>query len=155
MRKSLRYLQITWTAFCAISCVLLCVLWVRSYWQTFIAHKATPDGHTLFVDSSNGDVTFSRDLGLATRRLSWTRARDVTPAWKKPPTSYWGAGFSWRSSPYLSVRLPYWIPTLIFAVASVLPCIGQMSFRFSLRTLLIATTLMAVVLGLAVWATRE
>lgn len=32
MRKSLRYLRITWTAFCGIACVLLILLWVRSYW---------------------------------------------------------------------------------------------------------------------------
>ena len=149
-----RKLRIAWSVGCSIACVLLVVLWVRSYWQTFIALKATSDGHTLVVDSSDGDLSFSREPGLATRRLSWTRAQDMTPAWQKLPTSCWGAGFSWRSSPYISVRLPYWIPTLIFVVASVLPWIVQMSFRFSLRTLLIATTLIALVLGTIVYAMR-
>jgi hypothetical protein len=44
--------------------------------------------------------------------------------------------------------LPYWLCSLITATIAGAPWI---SFRFSLRTLLIATTLIAVVLGLIVW----
>ena len=31
MFRFLKYLRITWTVFCGIACVLLIVLWVRSY----------------------------------------------------------------------------------------------------------------------------
>lgn len=47
-------------------------------------------------------------------------------------------------------RVAHWILVLCPAVASLLPWIGQLEWRFSLRTLLIATTLIAVVLGLIV-----
>ena len=32
MRRFLRYLRIAFSATCLIACVLLIVLWVRSYW---------------------------------------------------------------------------------------------------------------------------
>jgi hypothetical protein len=52
----------------------------------------------------------------------------------------------------LSISCPYWMLTsaaILVARAPWLP------WRFSLRTLLIATTLLAVVLGLTVWAARK
>jgi hypothetical protein len=51
---------------------------------------------------------------------------------------------------YSNQRLdvPYWFAVMLMIVASATP---WFPLRFSLRTLLIATTLVAVVLGLAVW----
>jgi hypothetical protein len=46
---------------------------------------------------------------------------------------------------------PYWFPVLISGVLAAVPWIR---WRFSLRTLLIATTIIAVVLGLIVWLRR-
>ena len=46
-----------------------------------------------------------------------------------------------------SVMMPYWFVVAVSSVFSVLPWIR----RFSLRTMLIVTTLIAVVLGLIVW----
>lgn len=43
----------------------------------------------------------------------------------------------------------HWFPVMIFATAAALP---WLPWRFSLRTLLIATTLLALVVGLVVWA---
>jgi hypothetical protein len=48
----------------------------------------------------------------------------------------------------------YWIPTLLTTALSVVPWLGKIRWRYSLRTLLIATTLVAVVLGLIVWAVK-
>ena len=42
----------------------------------------------------------------------------------------------------------HWLPALLFAAVAAIP---WLRWRFSLRTLLIATTLVAVVLGLIVW----
>ena len=50
------------------------------------------------------------------------------------------------------VVLPYWCIALIAGMFAIRPWRGPL--QFSLRTLLIATTLVAVVLGLAVWAGR-
>ena len=59
---------------------------------------------------------------------------------------------SWASENYVAV--PTWIITLLFAAAVAIPWIHWQR-RFSLRTLLAATTLLAVVLGLAVWAAKK
>ena len=46
---------------------------------------------------------------------------------------------------------PYWI---LFLVASAIASVAWLTSRFSLRTLLIATTLVAAGLGLFVWLGR-
>jgi hypothetical protein len=48
------------------------------------------------------------------------------------------------------LTFPLWFPTALAATLAAGPWI-PVSCRFSLRTLLIATTLVAVVLGLIVW----
>ena len=47
---------------------------------------------------------------------------------------------------------PYWLAVLLVGMSASLPWLSLLPKRFSLRTLLIATTLVAVVLGLIVWA---
>jgi hypothetical protein len=49
--------------------------------------------------------------------------------------------------------MPFWIPVLLVVTLAGISWLPW-SNRFSLRTLLIATTLIAGVLGLAVWASR-
>jgi hypothetical protein len=49
------------------------------------------------------------------------------------------------------IQLPYWFLTLLFAATAGLPWIR---WRFTLRTLLIATTLVAVLLGLIAYSAR-
>jgi hypothetical protein len=51
------------------------------------------------------------------------------------------------------ICVPFWVPALAFAVMAVAPCRCS-SKRFSLRSMLIATTLIALLLGLVVYATR-
>jgi hypothetical protein len=51
------------------------------------------------------------------------------------------------------VAVPFWFVTLVAVVGGLIPWI-RWSKRFSLRTLLIATTLVAVVLGLIGYAMR-
>ena len=46
--------------------------------------------------------------------------------------------------------VPHWFGVLLFAALAVVPWIR----RFSLRTLLIATTLVAVALGLIIWMSQ-
>lgn len=151
--RRFRWLRIAWSVWWGVVTVLLIVLWVRSYGNWFAAYKAS-NGHTLLVGSSDGDLRFSRQPGLLTQRPRWFRLDDGEPSLDRPPASYWGSGFFWRSSPNLFLRLPHWIAVLVAGIASALPWGGQLRWRFSLRTLLIATTLVAVALGLIVWASR-
>jgi hypothetical protein len=61
------------------------------------------------------------------------------------------AGFAVYAVPryHTTYRAPLWFLALAFGTLAMIPWL-QWSNRFSLRTLLIATTLVAVVLGLAV-----
>jgi hypothetical protein len=49
---------------------------------------------------------------------------------------------------------PHWLPALLSAALAVIPWLSR-SCQFSLRTLLLATTALAVALGLIISATRE
>ena len=51
-------------------------------------------------------------------------------------------------------RIPIWLTVLVTAILASAPWRWTVERRFSLRTLLIATTLVAVGLGLIVWMTR-
>jgi hypothetical protein len=67
----------------------------------------------------------------------------------KPPLSW--LGFRWQFTASLVVMVfPYWFLVLMSAAFAVIPWIGWKR-RFSLRTLLIATTLVAVALGMILW----
>jgi hypothetical protein len=69
-------------------------------------------------------------------------------------SAYRFLGFYWYwFADGVIANVPFWFPVLIASLFTVSPWIGW-SNRFSLRTLLIATTLVAGVLGLAVWAMR-
>jgi len=59
---------------------------------------------------------------------------------------------SYRGSHCTGVILP--IP-LLALIAAALAAVPQLSYRFSLRTLLIVTTFVAVALGLVVYAARK
>ena len=57
--------------------------------------------------------------------------------------------FEWNSDATSSILyIPFWFLVMLSAAVGTIP---WLTYRFSLRTLLIATTLVAVVLGLIVW----
>jgi hypothetical protein len=140
-------------SFFAVVTVLLCVQWVRSYWTT--------DGFVFelprlrfAVGTSCGMLCVSEhqpnsDCGIKTFQ------EPVTPSVRNviaDVTSY-RFGYVTRPGVEWAAMAPIEIPILIAAALSGLcwriPQFGVC--RFSLRTLLIATTLAAVVLGLEVW----
>ena len=121
-----RNLRIAFSATCLIACVLLIALWVRSYSKMgFYAFW----GRNFFI--RNGNVTV--DDTWVEKNLRWFGAQRV-----KTPTGTWPA-------------IPFWLPTLFVGVLAGVP---WLRYRFSLRTLLIATTLIAMVLGVIVWSVR-
>ncbi len=61
-------------------------------------------------------------------------------------------GFYFKRDPTsLRVDIPYWFGVLIATGIAAAPWLSLWSKRFSLRTLLIATTLVAIGLGLIAW----
>jgi hypothetical protein len=150
-----RKLRIAFSATCLILCVLLIVLCVRSYWwadllayrrgQTNVSVATGRGIASLNWHSWNAGVRIGNKLGWELfggpagtidsrmKPLEWKRDRD--------PNLAFG----------LLVSVPCWCCVAFFATLSVLPWIPQLRLRYSLRTLLIVTTLIAVVLGLIGW----
>ena len=65
----------------------------------------------------------------------------------------WGG---WQQNEFVAQQfIPYWMLTLLLSIVGLTPWLPWSSLRFSLRTLLIATTLLAVVLGLTVYVTNN
>jgi hypothetical protein len=144
-----RKLRIAWAVFWAVACVLMIVLWMRSYWVGDIVHLPSHPG--LLMTSVVGDlqVTFKSDA-----RTGWKE----NWKWISNPADNWFAfNRDWKHWAYsrdksdFSFRFPIWLACTVFATLSL---IAWLPSHFSLRTLLIATTLVAVVFGAIVYAER-
>jgi hypothetical protein len=141
----LRKLRLAWSIVCTIVCVLLIGLWVRSY--SYADTVVLGFGHT--VTSFQGDLLLDTPIFLA--------GTSMTPG----PSTHSILNFQITtetlnsSSLFLhdrGISLPYWLATL---VAASFASLFWLHWQFSLRTLLIATTLVAVILGFAVYAARK
>lgn len=142
-----RKLRIAWSVVCGIACVLLIVLWVRSYGGSDVVYRQTTTTRTVF-SSAVGVIGVSRSIFEAVLPAwGWNRI-ELMPGGPMPTWEFRSDNNGTR------LRFPHRLPIAISGVLAVAPWIRQLRWRFSLRTLLIATTLVAVVLGLIVWAVR-
>jgi|tagenome__1003787_1003787.scaffolds.fasta_scaffold20711833_1 hypothetical protein len=144
-----RKLRIAWSVFWGLACVLLIVLWVRSYWWGDVF---------TFPQSSQGAL----GIGSINARIMFGATNDDTfPLWEwlVEPNRQPAEFLPWFEVSIRSVSsemyVPDWLLVILTISVAVLPWIRQLSWRFSLRTLLIATTLLAVVLGLVVYVSRK
>ncbi len=160
MRKYLRYLRIAFSATCLVACVLLCVLWVRSYWWFDSCDVCFDGKRGHWLGSIAGEIRYGRpDYPAGAHGLRWETCDEAVEqvlASEHPRQSL--LGFRWgrcSNGADACPIIPDWFPVLLFAAAAVVPWIRKLKWRFSLRTLLIATMLVAVVLGLIVYATRQ
>ena len=129
-----RKLRIAWSVVWGLAAVLLIALWVRSYatwdWIPFTTSKGR-----LALESNQGRAGLVYEI-YSLQKIS----NDFI-------TSTYQGGWE--------LLLPHWaIGSMAVAVAAA-PWSRQLRLRFSLRTLLIVTTLAAGVLGLFVYALRQ
>lgn len=110
--RYLRYLRILWTALCAIACLLLIVLWVRSYHRRDIL-GGTIWSHVLAIESADGNVACSLYfLNPAFSKSPW-RLESYDPK---------SAGFGTRiNGRYL---LKDWSLLLLFAFLAAVPWVN-------------------------------
>jgi hypothetical protein len=149
-----RKLRIAWLVMWGVATVLLIVLWMRSYRHEDYFYWHIAPSRTLLIGSTRGrlggdmahfEVARSRfrflekwevDMVL---ELGWTEVAPLLDS-----NSY---------SPILAANsrtlvISHWLLALIMGMLASAP---WLRCRFSLRTLLIVTTLVAVLLGLIVW----
>jgi hypothetical protein len=156
-RIRFRKLRIAWSVGWGVIAVLLIALWVRSYSRADI----------LFLRNSSGQRTLGTTTGVfeiasASQQFVNPTYPGDTNGWKydsQMPTQFGQSTLFYfhlvnqRSPGLFLVLFPGWLPATIFLLLAVAPHLPR--WRFSLRTLLIATTRIAVMLGLAVWAVKR
>jgi hypothetical protein len=145
-----RKLQIAWSVSWSLAAVALIVLWVRSYSINDIGTYGLPSGPGYMFSSLQAEISIARFKwieGSVSEGWSFLTHAANYRAWEKNPSSEF-LGIRFGS---FFVALPYWIIVASVAILSAMPVLPS---RFSLHTLLVATTLVAVLLGLIVWAAR-
>jgi hypothetical protein len=135
-----RKLRIVWSVMCGIACMLLVVLWVRSYWRAEIIARVY-SGSVLTIGSNHGTLYFV--FGAATPDPARVGRWSYGPIGVAHTVGTLELKFL---NNLTTGTVPDWLLVACCLVAVIIPWIQ----RFSLRTLLIAMTLVAVVLGLIV-----
>jgi hypothetical protein len=144
-----RKLRIAWSVLWGIAAVLLALLWARSYARTDILSGHLIGPHSFQAISCDGKLA----MILAPYSAGWHYEAWLPEQslWRKEQFSQFRC---FNSVPRTSNRhewaIAYAFLIAIVAATSSGPWIVNTP-RFSLRTLLIATTLVAVVLGLIVY----
>ena len=137
--RILRLLRIAFSVVCGIVCLLLIVSWVRSYY---------------FVEMLQVSFPFMRvrvfsETGVVVSWIVHNNNREGS-IWMTMPHNEVFSLFSIQSiavEESTSLHVPHWHLVILSASLATSACF---SWRYSLRTLLIATTLVAVALGLIV-----
>ena len=155
-----RKLRIAFSVSCAIACVLLILLWVRSYWWVDSAYFQFRQMPTIGFLSGQGRAI----LGVEEPGTAGTQAgiesdsigRETSILDELPiPITAGRLGFNAKSyATGWAILSPMYFLVLLSATLAAVPWI-RWKRRFTLRALLIATTLVAVVLGVAVYVARQ
>jgi hypothetical protein len=156
-RRYMRGLWYVWVCLCFLPCVVVTVQWVRSYWWSDLARTSVRQWPIEIV-SGDGRIKFTRvDLTIGLYQSFATYPSDRSEAhtinrhlWNYP--SVLGLGVVRRFDP--AILLPYWfLSASCFAIGIVLT--RRWSTRFSLRALLMWTTLVSVAMGFFEWLWRR
>jgi hypothetical protein len=155
-------LRIAWSVVWGLAAVLLIVLWVRSYWvrdrisHNYFGQKVAWMGYS--VDSLRGLCSIlitEYENGHGPDRMhhvSWPADATVSIMFPAVSQARKFLGFKWESSAdTFDIIVPYWFPVLALVAIASAPWLPR---RFTTRTLLIATSLVAVLLGIVVWLSR-
>lgn len=148
----IRRLRIAASVFFAVVAVALCVLWVRSYWYFDTALISLTNSHVMEIESGGGfaNIAYIKKKPSSTNSSRIAHRSFAIPAELSAHLSDLGR---FRASVVRSgwlIRFPYWLAVIAFSAPAYL-CSAGLPTRFSLRTLMIVITLLAVVLGLGVW----
>jgi hypothetical protein len=157
-RRRFRKLRIAWSVACGIACVLLLVLWVRSYWRIDAATSVNGSDYIHF-ELLNGEFHLARlvTVGNPTPWRSLNRPisnTDVKLSHKFHIGIHHAMGIGWELfGNGWKMSVPLVLPAIASGALLVILWVPW-KWRFSLRTLLVATTLVAVVLGAIVYAVK-
>jgi hypothetical protein len=150
-----RQLRIAVSVFFGLATVTLCMLWARGY---NVSDFVSVEGRGVGLRTSHAvgrmglllkvPVPVSQPLALTVGH----HPVDVAEAFQQLQAmpSLMGVAIE-RSGRGLLFVVPVWLAMLFTITATFIPHLYHLTGRFSLRSLLIATTLLAVALGLGAW----
>jgi len=159
--RIVRSLRIAFTVFFGIACVLLVVLWVRSFHKKDDLRGLVGDT-VLNIQSLRGELGIG-NWGWRFSRFPWRLSNENVddsmerlwrPVKDRRPLSLVGVRWQHFAPEMTMVVVRYWALVLLAATLAVAPWMHSLRWRFSLRTLLVVITTVAVVLGLIVAAKR-
>src|SRR5262245_36091813 len=131
-------------------CLLIAASWVRSYWAYDTLTLVQPKTPVYYgVGAAQGVLMFvlPTDKTLLAKFREWQwQLNTLTFQSIALPTKFGFAFF--RDSTEVDLAVPHWFALLLSAALAALP---WLRFRFSLRTMLIVTTLIALLLAIAAW----
>jgi hypothetical protein len=164
MPTAIRRVRIAVSVFVGVCALAVLVLWVRSYSRYDRFEITDFSSRYVYFVSIYGRVTVGQSTyrSIATNGLSRTRFKsgpamevydglELFGEFKTDPHSRLQGHFAARIN---ELGAPHWAIALCFLLFAVAPSARYFAARFSLRTMFIATTLVAVVLGLGVWLVR-
>jgi hypothetical protein len=134
-----RRTRIAVSVFCGVLTAALCVLWVRSFFTRDVVSYLHENSRFAMLGFNRGSAYFAQGSLLGGSPNGWDYLNF-------PLDGDWDFDVMPRTSVF-----PIWP---IVATAAIGVWAGASRLRFSLRTLLVATTLVAVVLGLICYAVR-
>jgi hypothetical protein len=153
-KMKFRKLRIAWSVFWGVAIVLLIVLWVRSYWRQEVLIWRIAGNVSMSGSSFRGTLGIAgTDLqpatypGVAPPRFLFVSRSDGF----YPMDKAWSFGANYHAA---FATVPIWFAILFISGLAAAPWM-RWSRRFGLRTLLIAMTLVAMVLGLIEWSLRS
>jgi hypothetical protein len=158
-----RTLRTVWSMMCGVACLLLIALWVRSYWWCDIVNYRPSTTTAFRLLSDEGQVSYLDDsepllvLGDPPP-IGWSRQKRWYAGYRSevadvPRFKKVFRGFARKGT--FGNQVPDWFLLVVLAGLSAVPWLGHRLGRFSLRTLLIVTTLIALALGSVLYFSRQ
>jgi hypothetical protein len=149
-----RKTRIVWSVVWGVACLLLVVLWVRSSSILDVLQVRISSADVLALGSAEG-VCYLSKFPSNTEPKLWRIGYLEMDVYFQGRTSARLPPFGvnrWTPS-HGVVTVPHWTASLFFAMVAAAPW-HKWPTQFSLRTLLIITTLVGLGLGLIVYAAR-
>lgn len=135
----------------ATTCVLLAAWWVRSYSRLEVL-EGRVGLDAIQMSSVSGRIAIGHvDRSAILGKTYVNEVAGNAAEWRK------GGRFGFAildDGLVTALIVPYWLPAFLSAAVAVLPWTSQ-KWHFSVRTLLIAITLVALLLGVLVWTARR
>lgn len=138
----LRYLRIAASALSLATCLTLAILWTRGPWERTCHARMKPTPQRLRVGSTGALLGFS----VEARWFSGAEFMPIRPHpyYHEAPLPTKLGFYYWKDDYSYGFFAPFWLLMLLSLTSAAAP---WFRWRFSLRTALAATTLIAAALG--------